>query len=183
MKRILTVTLALAGAAAAHPGHAGTGFVSGLVHPWTGIDHLVALVSAGVWAFRAGGTARRIVPPLFLLAMAAGFLLSWTGSVRPGPETWTLAGTAGLVVAALFGGRLPLVLPSSLVAALLHGMAHGGEAPSGSAGPDFLAGFLVSAAALQLFGFLAGFAARRALLRASAPADRFPAGQALPESV
>ena len=183
MKKILTVMLSLAGLAAAHPGHGASGFVAGLAHPLTGIDHLLALVATGVWAFRAGGLARRIVPPLFLFAMAAGFLLSWTGSVRPGPETWTIAGCIGLVAAALLGGRIPLVLPSALVAALLHGMAHGGEAPSGSSGTDFLAGFLISAAGLQLTGSLLAFGCRYALLKASAPTGRSPVARVMPESV
>jgi len=183
MNKILPITLAFAGLAAAHPGHGASGFVAGLAHPWTGIDHILALVAAGAWAFRTGGNARRLAPPLFLLAMAAGFLLSRTESVLPGLETWTLAGAVGLAFAAILGGRTSLVLPMALAAAFLHGAAHGTEIPLHSSGAGFLPGFLTSAAVLQFSGGVVAVGMGRFFLRASAPAGRSPTSQAKPESV
>ena len=38
--------LPLAGPALAHPGHEASGFL----HPFTGMDHLLAMVGVGMWA-------------------------------------------------------------------------------------------------------------------------------------
>ena len=42
----LALLLALAGPASAHPGHEASGFL----HPFTGIDHLLAMVGVGMWS-------------------------------------------------------------------------------------------------------------------------------------
>ena len=38
--------------ALAHPGHVEMGFADGMLHPLTGIDHLLALLAAGIWSVR-----------------------------------------------------------------------------------------------------------------------------------
>ena len=43
---LTALLLALAGPVSAHPGHE----VSGFIHPFTGIDHLLAMVGVGMWA-------------------------------------------------------------------------------------------------------------------------------------
>ena len=53
-KGLLTIALcALGGAAQAHVGHEGghaATFVSGLAHPVSGLDHLLAMVAVGLWS-------------------------------------------------------------------------------------------------------------------------------------
>ena len=50
MKRILPLLLILTPSVAlAHPGH-GIGFLAGLEHPLTGMDHLLAMLAIGLWA-------------------------------------------------------------------------------------------------------------------------------------
>ena len=49
MRRTICLTallLAAAQPALAHPGHEASGFL----HPFTGIDHLLAMVGVGLWA-------------------------------------------------------------------------------------------------------------------------------------
>jgi hydrogenase/urease accessory protein HupE len=66
-KGLLTIALcALGGAAQAHVGHEGghaATFVSGLAHPVSGLDHLLAMVAVGLWSAVAcrGAVGRR--PP------------------------------------------------------------------------------------------------------------------------
>ena len=43
--------LAAAGPALAHPGHEASGFL----HPFTGLDHMLAMVGVGLWAALLAG--------------------------------------------------------------------------------------------------------------------------------
>ncbi len=44
-----TIAVSLASApASAHPGHGGDA-LSGLVHPFSGLDHIVAMCAVGLW--------------------------------------------------------------------------------------------------------------------------------------
>src|SRR2546423_13386583 len=52
----LAVLLAAALPAAAHPGHGPiSGFVAGVQHPLSGMDHLLAMIAVGLWAGLSGG--------------------------------------------------------------------------------------------------------------------------------
>ena len=59
-------------AAVAHPG-SGTGLSGGLVHPLTGLDHLLAMLAIGLLAAQAGGRERPCrVLRVFVAAGQAG---------------------------------------------------------------------------------------------------------------
>jgi urease accessory protein len=149
--------LALALPAAAHPGHGvETGFLAGLLHPLTGLDHLLALLAVGLWSRqqRQGG----VLAPSFLVMMAlgascAGFL------VLPRLET-SIAATVLLLgaLAACTPGiqaRVPREAAVLTVGAcaFLHGLAHGRELAGVASGAGFLlASSLVMAAGAMLPG-------------------------------
>src|SRR6201987_6272847 len=60
-------------AAFAHTGAGGAhGFVSGFAHPLGGLDHILAMVTVGIFAWQLGGRALWLVPATFVLAMAGG---------------------------------------------------------------------------------------------------------------
>jgi urease accessory protein len=158
-RRMLAAMVALPTPAWAHPGHgAGAGLVAGLAHPFTGIDHLVAMALVGVWAalFAPRTKAALLVPGAFVAAMIAGFAVS---AYAPGvpAETLILASLAVLGIAAGAGLRAPL--PLAVAAAGLfgfgHGLAHGFETPQGAFPALFAGGFLLSTAALHGFGMIA----------------------------
>ena len=73
------LTLAFIGlptAALAHTGVGDTsGFLHGFMHPIGGIDHILAMVAVGVFAYVLGGRALWLVPLSFVGMMAVGFLL------------------------------------------------------------------------------------------------------------
>jgi hydrogenase/urease accessory protein HupE len=50
-------------AAYAHPGHDVVGFSAGFGHPFSGLDHILAMVAVGLWAALAAMLAeeRRLV--------------------------------------------------------------------------------------------------------------------------
>ncbi|MGA8005121.1 MAG: HupE/UreJ family protein, partial [Burkholderiales bacterium] len=122
MRRI-TVGLLLAsisGAAAAHPFHGvAAGAAAGFLHPFTGLDHLVAMVAVGMWAAQLGGRAHWMVPGAFLGAMLAGGILGFAGLVPPFAEQMVAA--SGLVLGLLIVTRTTLA--PSLGAALVGAFA------------------------------------------------------------
>ena len=67
-------------AALAHPGHDGAGgLLHGLVHPVTGIDHVLAMIAVGLLAAQYGGRALWLVPTSFLVAMAVAGAIGMAG--------------------------------------------------------------------------------------------------------
>src|SRR6516225_8682260 len=77
----LTTALTLIPTAAfAHPGIGDAhGFVAGFAHPLGGLDHILAMVTVGIFAWQLGGRALWLVPATFVLAMAAGGALGMAG--------------------------------------------------------------------------------------------------------
>lgn len=150
------LALTMPGVAFAHPGHgSGHPFVDGLLHPFTGADHLLAMVLVGLWsgfAFRG----RPWVPPVaFLCAMVAGYGAGMRGLVLPGSEYVILASLVVFGALTLAARHLPPVLAVVVVAffAFAHGLAHGTELGMGSAA--WRAGLgMVTATAALLFGGL-----------------------------
>ncbi len=155
---------ALSTGAAAHTGAdtgAHHGFLDGLAHPFTGIDHLLALLAVG---FAAAAHARRawLAPAVFAAAMLAGALLARTGVHFPAVEPAIAASL--LVLGALVTARarlsaVALAVPSGAFAAF-HGAAHAAELHAASFGP--LAGMLAASVMLLAAGLGLGFASRGA---------------------
>lgn len=92
--------------AAAHPlarealdSGLASGFLGGFTHPFTGFDHLLALLGVGLWHGQRG--AGKAQPLAFLALMLVGALSGAAGLVPPGLEIGLAASVAliGLVVA------------------------------------------------------------------------------------
>jgi urease accessory protein len=143
---VLTAALLAPLPALAHTGHDGAfGFLAGLFHPFSGADHLIAILMVGLWAGLSRGLARVALPGLLLAAMLIGFLLS--SFPLPGVEAGILASTILLVAFAAIAAPLPLPVAAALVAAagLCHGHAHGTE---GTLAPSYAFGMLAGSALL-----------------------------------
>lgn len=142
-----TGSLALAHVGADGGGHHG--FLSGLLHPITGLDHLAAMVAVGVWS---AATTRRfwIAPVAFALTLLAGALLAQGGVAFPAIEPMIAASmlVVGLLLAAR--AKLPEAAGAVLVGAfaLFHGAAHGQEL----GGLAALAGMVAGTALLHVSG-------------------------------
>ncbi|HEB67395.1 MAG TPA: urease accessory protein UreJ [Gammaproteobacteria bacterium] len=116
--------------AMAHPGHGG-GLAEGLLHPLTGLDHLLAMITAGLLL---GRHLRHPVSGvlIFVAAFGIGLILASTGSGLPGME-YALIATVPLAGLILWRVRtLPAkgLLGGLALVATLHGLAHGFEAPA-----------------------------------------------------
>ena len=155
--------------ALAHPGHLHmSGFMAGLLHPITGLDHLAAMLLVGLWA----GTVFRqqlIVPPLaFVAFMLTGFVYGALGGGLPLTEMLILASVIVLGAMVLFEVKPPLVIASALIAlfAFAHGHAHGAEMPADAHVLSFGAGFALMTAALHTAGVGLALLANRPTARA-----------------
>ena len=114
MKRAcFLLPLVIPSAAMAHPGH-GFGVMAGFAHPFSGVDHLMAMIGVGLWAATLGGRAKLALPAAFLAAMALGAALvtNLGGVVEP----LVLASVILLGAAVALGLRAPLTVSLPLVA-------------------------------------------------------------------
>jgi urease accessory protein len=148
--------------ATAHTGGAAAGFLGGFAHPFTGPDHVVAMLAVGLWGAFLGAPAIYILPIVFPLVMAAGGALGILGVPLPGTEIG-IAGSAivlGLMVA--LAARPPLWIAAVLVGvfAIFHGHAHGTELPAGADAVAYSAGFVIATGLLHLIGIAFGLLTR-----------------------
>lgn len=158
-------------AAAAHTGIGahGSPFVSGLLHPLLGADHLLAMVAVGLFAAMCGGTARWAYPASFVGAMVLGGVLGYGGVELPVIEPTILASVIILGAAIAFAVRPPLRLALPVIAlfGVAHGYAHGLEGPE-LGGVTYALGFVLATSALHGLGLgaLIGNAGRPMIARA-----------------
>lgn len=156
--------LLLAGVASAHTGHdaaASADFFVGLAHPFSGLDHMLAMVAVGLWAAAALPAGRRwSAPALFVGAMTLGALLAASGLTLAGGSLELLIAASVVAFGALlvFASRVvPAAgLALTAAAALAHGAAHGLEMAAGAAFVAYAAGFVLATALLHLAGLGAG---------------------------
>ena len=138
----------------AHEGGAAAGLLSGLLHPVSGLDHVLAMLAVGIWGAQMGPPAIWVLPVTFPMVMALGGMLSLVGVPVPGVEIGIglSALLLGLMVA--FERRPDLRVAAVLVGffAIFHGYAHGAELPEGQSGILYSIGFVVSTGTLHASG-------------------------------
>ena len=157
----------------AHPGHdAVASLAVGLAHPFTGIDHLLALVATGLLARRMGTGAGIAIVMSFLLLLTAGAVYGISVLPMPGSELVVYASVIVLAGLALKPARrFPLAVAALAGAfAFFHGHAHGSEAVPGGSAAAYVAGILASSALICL--------ATAAVDRVRVLADRSGVGRA-----
>src|SRR5262245_62585207 len=110
-------------------------FVSGFVHPLHEADHLVAMLTVGVWGALAGGRAIRVWPIAFVATMLVGFASAAAGIAVPFLEPAILSSIIVLGLLVAFAAKARLWLGAAIIGlfAFFHGHAHGTEAVSASA--------------------------------------------------
>jgi len=174
---VAAVILLLTRQAQAHilPGEGG-GFLSGLEHPWSGWDHICAMVAVGLWGAQLGKPAIWVLPVTFPLIMAFGGFLGLIGVPLPGDEIGIAASAILLGLMVLLAARPPLAVAMILVGifGLFHGYAHGHELPPGDNGLLYSIGFVVATGTLHALGITIGiihlWKPGRILLRAAGAA-------------
>ncbi|MPZ57815.1 MAG: urease accessory protein [Rhizobiales bacterium] len=151
-------------AALAHTGAGAThGLAHGFMHPIGGLDHILAMVTVGVFASQLGGRALWLVPATFVLVMAAGGAAAMAGLATPFIEIGIAASVIVLGAMVALKVRAPLAAAMGLVGffAIFHGYAHGAEMPHAAAGAVYGLGFMAATALLHAAGIGLGLAAGR----------------------
>lgn len=151
--------LAASSAALAHPGHGADSFLQGFAHPFSGLDHLLAMLAVGLWAARFSGLPRWTLPLAFVSFMALG-----TGLALPMVEPMIALSVLVLGLGAAMGSRLPLAAGAAVTAlfALYHGQAHFAEIPAEASVAGFALGMLSATALLHGAGLLVALQSLRA---------------------
>jgi urease accessory protein len=164
--RLLAGILTLFGSASAAHAHiqAGeaSGLVSGLMHPITGLDHVVAMVAVGLWGAQLGAPCLWLLPVTFPIVMATGGLIGLLGVALPGTEIGIALSAVLLGLAVVTELRPPLVAAAALVGffAIFHGYAHGTELPPGESGLLYSLGFVIATGCLHAVGIAIGLLQR-----------------------
>jgi urease accessory protein len=151
--------LPLATPALAHTGSSAGGFVA---HPLFGPDHVVAMVTVGLWGAFVGAPAIWLLPIVFPLVMAFGGVIGILGVPLPGVETAIALSAVVLGTMVALAARPPLWVAAALVGAfaIFHGHAHGTELPPGADIVAYSVGFVVATGLLHLTGIAVGLLAR-----------------------
>jgi urease accessory protein len=160
LRSIAAIVFFLPGTALAHTGIGDTsGFVHGFSHPIGGLDHVLAMVAVGVFAYQLGGRALWLVPATFVLVMALGGALGIAGVAIPYIEVGIALSVVILGAIIALGIKAPVAIAMAIVGvfAIFHGHAHGAEMPADASGAAYAAGFMIGTALLHAVGLALGF--------------------------
>ena len=153
MKRFLQLAFLVAflapTAALAHTGVGDTsGFMRGFMHPLGGLDHQLAMILVGIFAYQLGGRALWLVPLTFVAVMAFGGFLGIAGIPVPFIELGIALSVIVLGAIVAFGVKVPVAAAMGIVGlfAIFHGHAHGSEMPMDASGLEYGLGFMLVAA-------------------------------------
>jgi urease accessory protein len=155
------IALAIAfGAARVTPtyAHMGTGlpggFESGFRHPFTGWDHLLAMVSVGLWGAFLGRPLIYALPVIFPIIMVGGAILGMFAVPMPPVELGIAVSVLVLGLCVCLAIEAPVWAACAIVAtfAVFHGYAHGMELPSAADPVGYSVGFVLATGFLHVFG-------------------------------
>ena len=149
------MTAFMSSSAWAHIGAGETGgFTSGLHHPVSGLDHILAMVAVGLWGAQLGAPALWMLPVAFPMMMAVGGMLGLMGIPLPGAEVGIALSAIVLGIMVLAEARPKLAIALCIVAffAIFHGHAHGTELPEGENGLLYSIGFVIATGCLHGVG-------------------------------
>ncbi len=135
-------------------GGEATGLLSGLRHPVSGLDHILAMVAVGLWGAQLGRPAIWLLPVTFPMVMAFGGMLGLMGLALLGIEIGIAVSAIILGVMVGWEARPPLWVAAVVVGffAVFHGHAHGAELPAGADALLYSIGFVVATGCLHAAG-------------------------------
>lgn len=139
-----------------------TGLIQGLIHPFLGLDHLLAMIAVGIWAGQLGGKSVWLLPLSFLSAMVIGSGLGYLGLALPVVEPMIASSVLALGLMIVSAVRLSMLTAMLLIAwfALFHGAAHGLELPGNASPMLYGLGFVVATGLLHYLGVGLGQSSR-----------------------
>lgn len=135
--------------------------LNAMAHPFTGADHLAAMLAVGAWSALAVRPAWR-APAAFVAMLVVGALAGFAGLQVPAVEPMIAASVLVLGLLVAVQRQMPWGVAASVAAvfAFFHGAAHGYElaGEGGMAAVAALAGMALGSAVLHLAGMVLGHA-------------------------
>ena len=159
----IIVAAAFSSPALAHPGTGlAGGFVSGFLHPLSGVDHLLAMIAVGLWGAFLGRPLIYVLPVVFPVMMVGGAILGMFGVPLPPVELGIACSVLVLGACIALSLEAPVWAATLVVAifAVFHGYSHGRELPSAADPLGYSAGFVVSTGLLHVCGVCLGLLTR-----------------------
>lgn len=168
--RLLILLVLLSPAALfAHPGHGN--WVAAFAHPFSGMDHVLAMLAVGMWAAqhaRRDSRALWLGPLLFVSALTGGAITggtiaaeSWAAPLQAIVENAVALCVLLLGAAVAIGvrrARVPVIEYTGYfvigLGGACHGLAHGLEMPAGVGLTQACSGFALGSAVLHSCGIL-----------------------------
>lgn len=135
-----------------------TGLLTGLQHPWSGLDHILAMIAVGLWGALLGSPAIWVLPIAFPMMMSFGAMMGLLGIPLPGVEIGIAVSAIALGLMVSLDVRARLSIAAVMVGffAIFHGHAHGTELPVGQSGLLYSMGFVIGTGCLHGVGILIG---------------------------
>ena len=128
-------------------------------HPFTGADHLAAMLAVGAWSALTITPAWR-APAAFVALLVAGAAAGFSGLSVPGVEPMIAASVLVLGLLVAVQKKMPWVLAAALAGlfAFFHGAAHGYELAGGAGASALaaLAGMALGSGLLHVAGMVLG---------------------------
>lgn len=154
--------LGLSNMAFAHSGHDISGLGAGLMHPFSGLDHLLAMIAVGLWATQNGGWKIGLLPATFMLMMIIGAKCALIYPHLPLIEVGIAMSVLALGIVTALSLKLSARLSITITAifGLFHGYAHGLEMSEATQIEAYAMGFLMGTITLHLTGIIVGIATR-----------------------
>jgi urease accessory protein len=155
MKKTLATFLALLFLPVLAQAHSGgvhlSGFAEGFSHPFSGIDHIIAMLAVGIWAKQRGGHNLYLLPLTFVLVMVLSALLGMAGLSFAYTETGIMASNAVLIALVLISSRFSTAVSMAIVGffAIFHGISHGAEMPLATESLSYMSGFITATSLLH----------------------------------
>lgn len=143
----------------AHTGsHIDHSLISGLLHPLTGVDHLLVLIAVGLIAAKQGGKALFAFPAVFFALMAVGAALNVYGVQIPFVESLIALSMVafGLLATINQTQRSKIFFLGVSFFAAFHGYAHAAEIPADSSAVQYFSALMLMSLAICLAGCVLG---------------------------
>jgi urease accessory protein len=145
--------------------HAHGSFLTGLLHPLDGLDHLLAMLAVGIWSAvsaRRAGPALLWGPLAFANMLVLGGLLGLQGVSSTVVEPMVAASVLALGLLVMRRQGMRVLASMALVGsfAVFHGVAHGAELAATSNAFAAMAGMFATTIFLHLTGVALGWTLR-----------------------
>lgn len=146
--------------ALAHSGDIGSGgfagFESGVLHPYSGLDHMLLAVGLGLLFSRGikrGGVLGGVgLIGMLIIGFIAGLVFDFSSSL----VEWWITLSVILTGSLLFNSHRSASLLMIASFAIFHGIAHGMEIPTGATATGFMLGMVTGMGLLYFVGYGVG---------------------------